>query len=72
MNKYELTKETKEHYGTKVFRIKALRDFSDVKKGDLGGWIQSEANLSQTGDCWVYGEFIVYEPARFSGATTGK
>lgn len=36
-----------------LYRIEALRDFSDVKKGDLGGWIQSEDNLSHEGNCWV-------------------
>ena len=37
-----------------LFRIKALKDFYDVKKGDIGGYIQSENNLSQLGECWIY------------------
>ena len=37
--KYELTGETKEVYGRKLFRIKALKDFGNVKKNDLGGYI---------------------------------
>ena len=41
-------------YGRPLYRIQALRDFSDVKKGDLGGFVESEANLSQMGDCWIY------------------
>jgi len=36
------------------FRIIALKDFRDVKAGDLGGLIEFEHNLSQEGDCWVY------------------
>jgi carbonic anhydrase/acetyltransferase-like protein (isoleucine patch superfamily) len=37
-----------------MLRIIALKDFSDVKKGDKGGLIAAERNLSQEGDCWVY------------------
>ena len=54
-NKYELIPSDKEG----LFRIKALKDFNDVKKGDIGGYIQSEKNLSQYDDCWIYGNAIV-------------
>ncbi len=37
-----------------LYQIRALRDFADVKKGQTGGFVQSEANLSQEGDCWLY------------------
>ncbi len=33
--------------GTIVYRIQAIKDFGDVKAGDLGGWVQSYKNLSQ-------------------------
>lgn len=47
--KYELVPETvKEFYSKPMYRIRALKDFSDVKKGDLGGYVESEDNLSQT------------------------
>ena len=36
------------------FQIRALKDFGDVKKGDLGGYINNESCLSHDGDCWVY------------------
>lgn len=49
--------------GTTLYRIRALKDFSDVKAGDLGGFIQSERNLSQDGHCWVGGDARVYEEA---------
>ena len=39
MKKYELTNETKVISGVELHRIKALKDFGSVKKGDLGGWI---------------------------------
>lgn len=34
-----------------VYQIKALKDFNDVKAGDLGGYVASEDNLSQEGNC---------------------
>lgn len=53
--KYEILKDTKERFlGREVYRIRALKDFADVKKGDIGGYVESEYNLSQAGDCWIY------------------
>lgn len=52
--KYELTDETKEWCAHTLHRIRALKDFGFVKAGELGGWIESERNLSQSGDCWIY------------------
>ena len=52
--KYELTDETMEWGGHTLHRIKALRDFNYVKAGDLGGWVESEDNLSQYEKCWLY------------------
>ncbi len=39
MRKYELTDETTEVDGKTLHRIRALRDFDDVKADDLGGFI---------------------------------
>lgn len=47
-----------------VYRIQALRDFGDVKEGDLGGYLESENNLSQEGNCWVYDTSCVLKDAR--------
>lgn len=55
LKKYELTAETKSYAGRTLYRIRALRDFGNVRKGDLGGFVGSESNLSQKGTCWVYG-----------------
>ena len=52
--KYKLTDETIEFNGVKLYRIEALKDFSLVKKGDKGGFVQSERNLSQFENCWIY------------------
>ena len=68
MDKYTLVKEdTKIIYNTTLYRIKALKDFGNVKRGDLGGYIESEKNLSQEGDCWVFGDARVFENARVFG-----
>lgn len=76
MKKYEFTGETlkdeipigveaREH--VTVYQIRALIDIPahNVKKGDLGGWIEKEENLSHEGNCWL-GNGIV------SGSSTIK
>jgi len=52
--------------GTTLYRIKALKSFSDVEKGELGGYVQSEDNLSHEGDCWVYPLGRVYGNTRIT------
>lgn len=52
--KYEFTGKTANVGKHILHRIRALRDFGDVKAGDLGGFIESEGNLSHDGECWVY------------------
>ena len=63
MKKYELTDDTVQFFGKTLHRIKALRDFGDVKASDLGGYIESESNLSHDGDAWVSGNARVYGDA---------
>ncbi len=71
--KYEFTDETRiifvkgvEH---QVKRIRALKEFNppnkagEVHKGDLGGWIESESNLSHDNMCWVDEEAAVMDDA---------
>ena len=70
--KYKLlkndTKKTPD--GKTLLRIQALIDFSIFKKGEKGGYIEKEDNLSQEGDAWVsedarvYGDAQVYGDAR--------
>lgn len=62
--KYELTSETMRRRGHTLHRIRALKDFGNVEKGDIGGWIESERNLSHEGNCWVDDEAMVYEDAK--------
>lgn len=55
MKKYKIDYEDKIEYdGKTLYRIVALRNFSDVMKGDKGGYVESEYNLSQYGTCWIY------------------
>ena len=65
--KYEFTDETIEVHGRTLHRIKALRDSSGAKRGDLGGFLESEDNLSHQGDCWVSGDAKVFEDAKVYG-----
>ena len=67
MKKYELTSETKVFLGKTLYRIKALVQFGNVNAGDLGGWIEKEENLSQSGNAWVSGDASVYGNAEVSG-----
>ena len=67
MKKYEFTEETKGFLGRTLHRIRAVSDFGDVHTGDLGGWVESESNLSHTGDAWVYSDARVYGDAWVSG-----
>ena len=54
MKKFKLTSEfIVDISGVKLFRIKALIEFGNVKAGDLGGYIEKEENLSHMGDAWV-------------------
>lgn len=63
-HKYKLTDETIEFEGTTLYRIEALKDFGNVKKGDKGGWVESEDNLSHNGTCWIGGDAKVFDYAR--------
>ena len=65
--KYKLTDETINVIGRTIYRIEALIDFNDVKKGDKGGFIENEDNLSHDGNCWVYSNAKVFENANVFG-----
>lgn len=70
--KYKLLETGVTRRGVKLFRIVALKDIPSIGivKGERGGLVQSEDNLSQQGDCWidysavVYGQARVYEDAQ--------
>ena len=63
--KYEFTGETKHYFGITLKRIRAtaaIKKFN-VAVGDLGGWIEDEKNLDQSGNAWVYGDAQVFGDA---------
>ena len=62
-NKYKLTEESISYFGKTLYHIEALKDFGNVKKGDKGGYVQSEENLSQEEDCWIYDNAKVFDSA---------
>lgn len=72
--KYELlVDDTIKVVGETLFRIKSLVDFERktgeiINKGDLGGYISKESNLSQSGNAWVSGDAMVRGDALVTGA----
>ncbi len=63
--KYKLREDdTIVREGRTLYRIEALRNVGfDVQEGDVGGYVEKEANLSQEGSCWLYQEACAYEDA---------
>ena len=68
--KYRLTDETIKYCGITLHRIEALRNFGCVKKGDKGGFVQSERNLSHFEDCWIFVDSKVLAESNISGNAT--
>ena len=56
--------------GKKLYRIIAIKDFGKVKAGALGGYVESESNLSQEDNCWIDDEAKVFNGARVEGNAT--
>jgi len=67
MKKFILTKETKEFKGIILHRIQAVKTFGGVLKGEKGGWIEKEENLSQFGNAWIDENAQVFGNARVCG-----
>ncbi|MEG9482805.1 hypothetical protein V6W59_11105, partial [Mannheimia sp. HC-2023] len=66
--KYELLQnDTINHNGRTLYRIKALISFGLVVAGELGGYIEKENNLDQSGNAWVFGKACVFGNARVFG-----
>ncbi len=54
--KFKLTKKTIKAFGKTLYQIQATASFGNVDKGDLGGYVEKENNLSQNGNAWVFGK----------------
>lgn len=61
--KYAFTGRTKEG----LRQIRALKAFAGVAAGEVGGWIESEDNLSHLGDAWVGGDAEARDRALIDG-----
>nr|DAN72953.1 MAG TPA: putative transferase, nesg, ydcK, Structural Genomics.38A [Caudoviricetes sp.] len=70
MKKYEFTGEVRYISRKILHRIRALIDIPehDVKAGDLGGWLETEENLSHNGAAWVTGSACVTDSALVTDA----
>ena len=53
--KYEFTGKIKTIFGIEFKQIRAIISFGCVVAGEIGGWIEKEENLSQSGNAWVSG-----------------
>ena len=68
MRKYILLKnESIQHNGRTLYRIQSVKAFDGVDVGDKGGYVESEDNLSQDDDCWLYNEAKSYDSAVVRG-----
>lgn len=47
-----------------LHRIIAIRNFGEISKGTVGGYVESEENLSHDGDCWIYDSAMVLEKGK--------
>ena len=67
--KYRLLEnDTTVRDGRTLYRIQALRHVRrGVRAGVLGGYVESEANLSHEGECWLYHDACAYEEACVEG-----
>ena len=67
-NKYQLLENIcKEVDGRTLYCIQAIKSFGSIMEGTMGGYVESEENLSQTGMAWVADTACVYDRARVSG-----
>lgn len=65
--KYEITAAAHPKYPW-IHQIRAIMPVNDqVETGALGGYVQSEDNLSQEGSCWIYDQAVCCEDARVQG-----
>ena len=66
--KYCILKDHTLNYEGKIlYRIQAIKNFGDVKNGDIGGWVEKDFNLSHKGDCWVYDDSKIFGTAAIYG-----
>ena len=65
VRKYEFTGKTL-NYDCAI-----LRQIRRISDGEIGGWVESQHNLSHEGDCWVAGNARVYDDAHVRDGLIG-
>ena len=59
--KYIIQREKiKEYKGHILHKIKAIKDFGNIKRGEEGGYIEYSKNLSQYNEAWIDKDSLVY------------
>lgn len=56
--------------GRTLYRIQATSSFDRVNKGDIGGWVEHEGNLSQLDNCWIYDEGVAMNNTVIEGCVS--
>jgi hypothetical protein len=51
----------------KQYRVRAIRDFGDVKEGDIGGFVSGFQNLDTKDNSWIYHDACVLWYSRVEG-----
>ena len=66
MKKYELTNITIKLGSKTLYRIISLVSIPKInlRKGDLGGFIEDQSNLSHLGTCWIFDDAMVYNKGK--------
>jgi len=81
MSKYRIDKTRKQDYclrhtgeRVEVYQIQALIDIPlhGVKKGDFGGFVEDESNLSQEGSAWIFDGSMVLNDSFVAGNAVVK
>jgi len=67
--KYEFTGETKLYNGVTLHQIRAVSTSAIYYEGAIGGWIQSEKNLSHDDTAWIHPDAHVYGKVVVKGKT---
>lgn len=64
-----IRRQSKDSTRRMVFQIEAVIDMPliGVKRGEKGGWVESERNLDQRNDCWIGANCLVYGEAEVQG-----
>ena len=65
MKKWKLTANIRIKYGRTLTQIEAVLSFNNIKKGDLGGWIESEKSLAD--DAWIYQNAEAFKDSKIWG-----